>query len=189
VAERTFLATVARAGACAALAALTLVSVSACTTDDQPAAAEYTPPAWFAEQARAREEMASKLQTCMDAKGWTVTLNEYGGAAEAFTTEEELDRFNEDSMQCQIESGRNVAAVTEAELRADYRRDVDTMRCLRNEGFDVADPPSEDAYVESRLATVPPDDLWVPYDDPALQDVLGTGDAAALERTCPQNWS
>ncbi|MFC4613442.1 hypothetical protein ACFO3K_01830 [Cellulomonas algicola] len=194
MAERPAAACMARAAVRAAVVSILALTAAGCSADEAPVETEWKPPAWFAEQAREREEVAAKMQTCMDAKGWTVTLDEYGGAAEPFTSEDEANRFSEDSMACQEEAGRRLGALTEDELREAYTRDVDTMMCLRNEGFDMADPPTVDTYVESRLADPPPDDLWVPYTDPAVQGALESGSLSAdglveLERTCPQNWS
>lgn len=172
-----------------------LAAIGACGSPDASpeSAAQWTPPAWFAEQARQREEMAASLQSCMEQLGWAVTMNEFGGTDTPFTDGDELARFESDSADCQEQAGRDLSQRTEEEIRQDYQKDLDTLECLRAQGFDMADPPSEESYVESRLATPPPDDAWLPYGDPAIQDALVSGeltdeDVAALERKCPQNW-
>lgn len=188
----------------AALTALTAALAAGCTTSAEPEpAAAFTPPTWFAQQAQEREERRTLLQACIARSGWNVTMDEFGGAAEPFTDEAEVARFGADRDACLVELGLPAGPpeLTVDDLHEFYRGNVDTLACLRDQGFPLEDPPSEDAWVEQALSAfsgsatgAPGDDvaaaqLWHPYDavpelqqaDPDLEQDRGT-----LERTCPQ---
>lgn len=177
-------------------AAVTCITVlTACGHDvQQPdGGTAWAPPAWFAEQAQEREEARIALQACMDAKGWNIELDEWGGSDEPFTSQEEVNRFSEESMACQSELGFIGEVPTEASLRDRYAKDLDTWECLRAQGFEVADPPSVETYIESRLDRDYEGEVWLPYQDESISQALETGgitweEFIQLEIDCPQQW-
>lgn len=144
----------------------------------------WTAPAWFAQEAEARAAFREQLQGCVDARGWTRTVDEWGGAAEPFTDEAELDRFVADVDDCSRNLGRDVgAADEETTIRALYPRLVDTWECVLHLGHDVPPPPSEDELVRQYLTDAT--DVWTPYGDLMTWRVA---DHEALEAACPQPW-
>lgn len=180
-----------------ALASLLLAApLTACAQEaTQPAAEQWTPPAWFAEQARAREQARSAMQACVEAKGWAVTADEWGGAEEPFDDEATAEQYQRDSQECQTDLGIGPGAVKPDEeyWQGAYQRALDTWNCIRNEGIDLSDPPSEATYVEQRMAEAP-DQVWLPYGDPEIAHLMESGEMTSEEReslevTCPQSWN
>ena len=111
------------------LGAVVVVVVGACGQDvaDEPPSAEWTPPAWFAEQAQAREEERLGYQRCMDAKGWDRTMMEGGGSVEPFVAEDaddrsEIGRFDEDVEACRVELGLPEPLPADPRSRGPFRQ-------------------------------------------------------------------
>jgi hypothetical protein len=150
----------------------------------------------MAEQAQLREEFVARLQSCMNVRGWHLTVDESAGFAEPFDSLEELERAGADRDQCLEEQGIDPTAAsgpsTEAALREMYRYDVDTHECLVARGLRLErTPPSVDQYIEDGLASQSGEsvaDPWWPYGDPAVLALLET-DVAELRVTCPERWS
>jgi hypothetical protein len=183
------------AGISAALACTAVLVLTGCTSggDDTDAQPAYTAPAWFAEQAQEREEYRTALQSCLDGKGWKVTVNRDGGIDESFQGDE-IERIHVDVDTCRVSMGfpasDDLPPQDEASLRRQYAMLVDTATCLRAQGVDVADPPSEDTWVDTSLQGTDEQKQhqWHPYDDPAWAKVPEDR-VAELERTCPQPWA
>lgn len=178
------------------LASLIFLTTGCASTGDvAPSQAPWTPPAWFAEQAREREQARASMQACVEAKGWAVTANEWGGAEEPFDDQATSDQFLKDSQACQAEIGIGPTSVEPDERywRESYQRALDTWACLRNEGINLASPPSESTYVEQRMAAAP-DYVWTPYSDPEILRLLESNEMTSEERAeleikCPQSWA
>lgn len=80
---------------------------------------------------------------------------------------------------CEQEIGvPQVEPPNEPEIRAFYRALLESKRCLEDLGYEISDPPSEDAFVES-YTTGP----WHPYSD--VPDV-SEAEWERLNRECPQ---
>lgn len=186
---------------------IVLVAGIACVgcagAEAQPeASGQWTAPAWMASQKQEVEQFVDRLQTCMDNKGWNLTMDEFGGMAEPFTSDEELNRAVNDSDACLADLGFDMdvvasTTVTEKQLREDYQRDIDTYQCLVNAGLKMQDPPTEDVYVENGLSLYNDevsaegadlDQTWLPYLDPAVLSV-GEDDLERLRVNCPERWS
>ena len=153
----------------------------------------YTPPAWFSQQVQQREAHAAALQGCMDRKGWDVTVTEEGGVEEHFSDMAEFNAMMADMIACRGELGLPTGdppPLTESQAREMYQHAVETWECLRNEGFALAAPPSEDAFVEQILNLGQDGDyggLWLPWADPALPlREMTDAQYEELGRTCPQ---
>lgn len=141
---------------------------------------DWDPPAWLAEEVAARATVRGDLQTCMDARGWELTMDEWGGAAEPFTSPGDLERFGVDRDAC---LGLVVDALP-ADARGPavpaYDRDLTTWYCLRAQGYDLAPAPSREEYERGADLT--------PYLDPALAGMT-RAPLAALHDVCPDRWS
>lgn len=171
--------------------------LTACDSGPQegPTVETWVEPAWFAEQAQQREGYQASLQSCFDSKGWDLTFNPDGGAHEPMS-EADYPRFDADLEACHTALGLQASglAFTEDDLRNWYRMDLDTVACLRHEGHDVAEPPSEDAYVEASLTSQAggkPDSeaLWGgPYLDQAVLELPASA-RDALRQACPERWA
>jgi hypothetical protein len=149
---------------------------------------EWTAPAWFAEQAEQREAFRTSLQACVDARGWEITIDEWGGGDHGFTEKSELDRFVADVDDCSRSLGRHVGDVDpDTTTRNFYPLLVDTWECVVHLGYDVPPPPSEDELVRQYETDGSSGPIWTPYGE--LMERLGTApDREELEVTCPQPW-
>lgn len=149
---------------------------------------EWTAPAWFAEQAEQREAFRTSLQACVDARGWEVTVDEWGGGDQGFTEKAELDRFVADVDDCSRSLGRHVGVVdSETTTRNLYPMLVDTWECVVHLGYDVPPPPSEDELVRQYETDGASGPIWTPYGD-LMERAGAVADSAELEATCPQPW-
>lgn len=165
------------------------------TADGTPDTVTWTDPAWFAEQARGREEARSALQSCTDARGWQVPVTEDGGAPGfGFATVAEAESFSADAISCMQELGLRTGTfeLTEAEAKEIYARHLDTHACMRAHGVILPDPQTEQTFVESTIrmyaGDLTPPAAWEPYAD--FFDVQGLTPevTSAAERACPRNW-
>ncbi len=149
------------------------------------------------EQAQQIDAFVATLQSCMDSRGWNLTMDESSGILEPFSSDDEMYRARADSDSClreqNIDPHQFDSPPTEAQLRTMYRYDVDTYECLAAQGLRMEQqPPSADAYVESALAAANGTDdgggSWWPYFDPAVKS-LGRERIAELEIVCPTRWT
>lgn len=66
--------------------------------------------------------------------------------------------------------------------RERFAREVETRNCLIKQGYEISEPPSEQAWLEQINAGA--DGVWLPY-----WEVLNTGitktEEAALKEICP----
>jgi len=193
----------ARSLGVAALALAVAALTAACSSDDDGGAAApaYTAPAWFAQQAQDREQARNALQSCLDGKGWTVTVNEFGGADEPFSDDVELTRYHADMVDCRASVGLSDRAPTREQAEQAYHGMLDTAACLRAQGFEVSGAPSEQTWVEAFLAAssdtataggaTSASDVWEPYGEliaAAQGDETRLARISATEQTCPQWW-
>ncbi|WP_231583614.1 hypothetical protein [Cellulomonas sp. A375-1] len=195
---------VALACAGATLGLVLVVGLGACAQDvaNEPPDVEWTAPAWFAEQAQAREEERLGYQRCMDAKGWDRTMMEGGGSVEPFVAEDaddrsEIGRFDEDVEACRVELGLpEPHEMTADELAVQYDAELDIARCLEHLGFEISEPPSRQAWIDRMLAAnhdpSTAGDLWAPHNELAERAVAGEQDIERrldeAQAQCPQYW-
>ncbi|AEI13386.1 hypothetical protein [Cellulomonas gilvus] len=175
--------------------------LSACTGETPQAQAQWSPPAWFAEQARESEESRLGYQRCMDDKGWDRTMMAGGGSEEPFVfgkdeDRSELERFDADVEECRIELGYPAPhEPTADELGVQYDAEQDVAACLEHLGFDIPEPPSREAWVEALISGREDGasaEVWSPYgelarmveDDPGNAELAGRIERAEVQ--CPQ---
>jgi hypothetical protein len=149
---------------------------------------EWTAPAWFAEQAAQRAAFRADLQSCVDARGWAYTVDEWGGSDHGFTDETELDRFVADVDDCSAALGRDPSTLdSEAATRSSYPLLVDTWECVVHQGYDVPPPPTEDELVrQTELGSR--GRPWTPYGDLGETWKDDWSKMLELEAECPAPW-
>lgn len=127
-----------------------------------------------------REDQAQAQAACLAGKGWIVTVSTDGGITYEGPAEQ-LEPFRAAKEQCAQEVGGANAGpteVTEEMLRTAYSMQVETLECLRGEGYDeLSDPPTLQAYLDAHA-------LWTPYSELPLD--ISEADWLALQETCPQ---
>lgn len=183
VRHRKIIRSLVSGGALAAIAfaAVAVTGLPQWTSEPVPAASStWEPPAWLSQETALREAVRQELQTCMDTKGWEVTMDESGGAAEPFDSQERLDSFGRDRDDCLVHVAEVVPRTEEVPAVSAYERDLVTRQCVEAQGYEVDAAPSE--AQDQRGATADP------YDDPALRG-LSQRAFDQLRATCPERWS
>jgi len=163
------------------------VGLAGCVSPGPAPSSSWVNPPWVAQQAAEREEYRSQLQSCLDGKGWHVTVDLNGGIAEGFTDKAEMARVSDDFTACRVSMGYSPYGTPQTldDLKLNYSQLLDTRACLVARGLDMAPPPSEDAWIEGTQANTY---VWHPYYDPAFT-ALSMDEQNALEALCPQPWS
>ncbi len=169
------------------------VCVSCSAAPPTPADPDWTPPAWFAQQAQERDRVRAALQSCVTDKGWSIDVDERGGSEHGFESEQELDLFVADVDSCRDGIELNDTTLEdEASMRLFYERELDVYACLRNEGFTPPPPPPYEIFAESHQPDASVKDAWIAW-GPWVGEQFTAGNLddaslARLEQTCPQQW-
>ncbi|MCR6690615.1 hypothetical protein [Cellulomonas sp.] len=152
---------------------------------------DWTPPAWFAEQAREREQAEGRLQDCLESKGWDVQFSFEDPVA--WSTEAEASRYTRDMDACWTELGLPETDSTD-QLARQYDAELDIARCLEHLGIDVPDAPSKDQWLERAQDPAGGSGLWLAFDavDALRKERPDDAEATALvkraEADCPRFW-
>ncbi|WP_029068048.1 hypothetical protein [Jonesia quinghaiensis] len=147
----------------------------------------------MANNAQAEEEFTAKLQACMDAKGWDLTLDSSGGIIEMFTDETEMMRATKDSQACTkditgIDPLSIGTSVTEASARENYQFETDVYNCLVAQGVKMSrEMPSEEEYVDTALSGETSSAPWWPYGDQTVLS-MSLDEQNKLRQECPERW-
>lgn len=178
-----------RAAAPALVAGLAVLA--GCTSAPQ-VDAPWVEPDWMADQAQQVEQFVLDLQGCVEASGWNVTVDEYAGVDEPFSSQEEAERFRTDADACLLALGHDPSSFdgepTVADLQRSYEHEVDVHRCLVHQGVEMSEePPGEDRFVEQRLRPGSDDEAWWAYGDPAVL-ALDAAELARVRQSCPEPW-
>lgn len=118
-----------------------------------------------------------QLLACMQEKGWDVSIGRGGGVTAEYP-EEQTDQYEAAQAACgaEIPSVGDVV-LTDEMLNDGYALQVNTLDCLRGEGYDgLSDPPTLQAYIDDRGS-------WTPYGElPAMPE----DEWIQIQETCPQ---
>lgn len=159
------------------MAIVAVVAAAGCTTgDDEPTETGAGP-----------EEMAgpADMVECLAGKGWEEVEVKPDGSYIAAVPAEQRSEFEAAERECIAELGLDQPwSLNEAQAEAYFDALLEAAECVRDMGYDVAEPPSRQAAVEEIM--VPPIDLgWDPYEAP----VLGAGSGDELDElyaACPR---
>lgn len=123
---------------------------------------------------------------CLEQRGFDMRVEEQGEPPSLTWVPENLpdeqtDAYNEAFSACIDEIGEPSPEPppTEAQIREIYLLEVATAECLRELGYEISDPPSEDVFIES-YSTAP----WVAYFD--LPKDMPPGEWKLVNEECPQ---
>src|SRR5699024_1418245 len=181
--ERTFLVSL-----CFVSLALSGCSFSEESEDESSSSDEWREPGWMAEARQTQEEEASKIQTCLDEKGWDVEKTEDSSlSVPEGLNDEQKTLFFETIGDCSDEVLDDFENTDEA-WQIKYDRALDTRDCLEDEGHKIPAPPSKDAWVKAGKGN---QDLWTPFQ--FVIDKISSGELsmtesefATLYDKCPQ---
>jgi len=164
------------------LASLVLVGVAwglvGCS--GQPQMTEETPSATADEYAHARA-----VAQCLQESGWGVDFDESDGSygVKDGIPEAQAGQYEADRVACEEkfpqEQGPALEDWTAEQWSELYAREQQTAECLRNEGYDVPEIPSEQTYIDRYKNGDP----WLAY---AFLPVVGESEWKRLNDACPQ---
>src|SRR5690625_985349 len=153
---------------------------------------DWTEPSWVAEQRAEQEQYMTSLQTCVEGRGWNVTITPEGGVEEPFDNDE-VEDWEEDRSECLDSLGYDdELAQDEDRIRLLYSRLVDTHECLVAHGYeDLPEPQDEEIFVEVSLRAAQEDEAqverWNPYFHESFYDV-SQDEVEEIEKQCPAPW-
>lgn len=132
----------------------------------------------------ATDQPAEAIAACLRERGWEVTAHPDNSVSANYPREQE-ERYLEDQADCSSQVQPDaVPPMTEPQAEKYFDGLLEAADCVRDLGFQVAEPPSRQAAVEALQQPVI--DLgWDPYEDA----VRGAGSQEELDdvyRTCPQ---
>lgn len=172
-ASRRFLASVA--AVCAALA------LSGCSGAPESAnLGAWEAPGWMAEAVARRENMNTRLDACMRAKGFEFTRDGDAivwpddGAPEFHISSAAMEA-------CLNEMGYALPtewSMTDEQVRQWFAYEVDRFHCFAAHGVDVTPPPSEDSWVDDvfrAMRSGSASGYWMPSWDDAAAIAAGLG--------------
>lgn len=129
-------------------------------------------------EAELNAEYFDRFLGCMRDLGFEVTPTDDGG----FTLSGDPDALASAEAECKSRIGPDpgYAPVTAEEAAALYDRELAVMGCLEEQGVQVPEPPSREAFIQSYLALQEGTDTTSPWS--AYRSVR---DPAVFEEACP----
>lgn len=91
------------------------------------------------------------IEWCMTQLGWEVEANEHGGVGW------EIDASQEEALEADLEVCDEARGhddddyFTEEYAAVDYENRVAVGECLREEGYEISEPPSKEVYIEQTI--------------------------------------
>jgi hypothetical protein len=121
-----------------------------------------------------RAEATERFAECMTERGWIVTVDPVDGGVSAEFSSDQEDAYSADTDACYESTGANQAReLTQDDYAKGYAMMLESLECLRNEGVDLPDAPSYQAYVDLK-------GMYTPYRD------MPDGRYEELLTACPQ---
>lgn len=125
---------------------------------------------------------------CLKEKGWDVTISWDGGieASSRRIPDGQRSVYEEDEAACWKIIDDRVAAMGSDAIADVYRQELATRECLIDHDIDVAEPPSEQAYIDSFHG-----ERWTAYGASTLVSTpIDEADWRQLAEQCLQpSWS
>lgn len=133
------------------LAAALAVASSGCSANN-----ESPEPAGPASQSPSVDDVAA----CLRDRGWEVEVT-WDDGIQAVYAEEQAEQYRADMEECRLAAGfpKDPPPMTEERAKKFYDKWLGIAECVRDLGFDIDDPPSEQAFVEALVAH---DFIWDP---------------------------
>ncbi len=163
----------------ASVVALGLLGVVGCTADNAQEAA----PAVSESAAPAADDATLD---CVRDRGWEIVVEEDGWSAPG-VTEAQFETYSADVEECSQlhQTVQALEDISPEEWQTGYAETVESAQCLRDEGYDIPETPSFQAWQDSYFADREGSEQWVPWLFVPV-DSLSTEEWRELEETCPQ---
>lgn len=127
------------------------------------------------------DEYGIVMARCLNDKGWDVKPAADGGFETDTVPAEQMEQFQADIEACQGEHGySNDLVYTPERAERYFDASLEAAECLRDLGYEIADPPSRQAFVEALVNDEPPP--WYPHHEA----MAAGGLLSELEAECPQ---
>lgn len=128
-----------------------------------------------------RQRSIEFARVCLAERGWEGTIDPADGGLVITVPEAQRAAYDSDHAECEAQFLKEFPppVLTEADFRDLYRQELETMECLKREGYPPrTQPVSEQAYVDAYLADEPlPWFAYEAYDGSGLDEI---------EQKCPQ---
>lgn len=175
---RTSSARVRRASVILAVALLTTGVMSACSGDPGH-------PESSGEVALSQSPVADALYRCLTGRGWTITLTDEGAidASSETIPAEQYDHYVADTWACNTEVGARFP-VDDRQKKLLYTAELQESDCLERLGFDVADAPSLQVFLDEYDSA--PWSAMASSSAAALSETMSDAEWQQLNHTCPQ---
>lgn len=164
-------------------ALLGLLILVGCSSEPSADAEPSSSSAPVAEQDMASSQYSEshELAACVNEKGWDVTVDERDGGIAFEGTEAQMDQYQQDMEACMSESEDEVAFedFTTEQWDEYYQAETDRAACLRDEGVNVPEIPSQQAFIDSFQG----DEPWTAY---SFVGEVSEDDWYRLNEACPQ---
>lgn len=130
-------------------AAVLVAAISGCTGDEDPESSAPT-----------SSPNIDSLAGCLHDRGWDIEVTWDDGIHYSIPAEQR-DRFRKDLDECKLTAGypKEALPMTEERAKKFYDKWLGIAECVRDRGFEVDEPPTEQAFVE---ALVSHEFIWDP---------------------------
>lgn len=137
--------------------------LSGCAGEETPAPSS---------QATSASDAAERQSACLTERGWEVSIAS-DGAIQASVPDEQMDVYRQDIADCGEGLLPDPATFSDEQWSEMYAAVMDSADCLAEQGYEAADRPSLQLFIQI-------EGDWSPYSD------IDTYDFERLESLCPQ---
>ena len=151
------------------LAAVAISLLAGCSSNDEAASVP---------QATSAEDAAERRIACLQDRGWDVTITDDNAIA-ASVPSDQLTVYQRDLDECAEGLLPDKAAFTQQQWSEAYAAANETADCLAEQGYEIAERPSLQTFIENNGD-------WSVYADLLDQGIIMNSDVSTLEASCPQ---
>ena len=155
---------------------LLLLALAGCTT--QHAERQTPGPA-------ALSDYATNMASCLRSAGWEVQTRPDGGITSQIPAAQ-ADAYAADRAECEKHFGYDATPepLTDAQIKDLYRKVLETLDCLKDQGRDPGVPPTEQPFIDQAHGT----GAWDPYTNLYRPGKMTDQEYFSLLAVCPRTW-
>ncbi|QAV70704.1 hypothetical protein ESZ53_09810 [Salinibacterium sp. UTAS2018] len=132
-------------------------------------------------------ELADEIvDACMSEFGW-LPIEDGPGAGGVTVPEGQGDQYDANLEECVAEASATFppAPMSERAIRERYSLELEARLCLMQQGYEISEPPSEQAWVEQFAGDISASPLWLPYFEIITDPAVSQATLAELRVACP----
>lgn len=131
-------------------------------------------------------DWAANMKSCLAEYGWEIETRPDGGVTVSIP-EAQKEPYNRDFDECENRLGYDVPVTySESQLREIYAKVVEVTECIRVQGHEPGQPPSEQTFIDQVQTG---QGGWDPYSDIYGPDGLSEKQYFELLEQCPRSWN